>query len=315
MKNENILNKPVVIMLLATFTCFLWGSAFPSIKISYSMLGIADSPFYIKLQFAGYRFLLASLMIFAFMLIMRMNLRITKKDIKYLLALGLFQTGIQYLFFYVGLSNTPGVKASIINSTGTFFSIIIPHFYYNDDKMSTKKWIGLLIGFAGVVFVNVNKGSLDASFRLIGEGFLILASIMGAISSIMAKEITRRLNPILVSCYQMFLGSIVMILLSMTFTKGHMLSLTAEFIPLFIYLAFISSASFCMWYMLLKYNKVSTVSIYKFQIPIWGSILSTIVIPGESFTAVTAGALVLVCIGIIIVNSNGIFEKKSSLHN
>lgn len=311
MNTENMLKKPIVIMLLASFTCFLWGSAFPSIKISYNMLGIADSPFYIKLQFAGYRFLLASLMIFAFMLIMKMNLRVTKKDILYLLALGLFQTGIQYLFFYVGLSNTPGVKASIINATGTFFSIIIPHFYYNDDKMSTKKWLGLLIGFSGVVMVNLSKGSLDASFRLIGEGFLIIASIMGAISSIMAKEITRRLNPILVSCYQMFLGSIVMILLSMTFTKGEMLSLTTEFIPLFIYLAFISSASFCIWYMLLKSNKVSTVSIYKFQIPIWGSILSTIVIPNESFTVITAGALVLVCIGIIIVNSNGLFEKHS----
>ena len=114
MKDNTIFKNPIFIMLSATFACFLWGSAFPSLKFSYNALNLSDAPFYYKLQFAGYRFLLASLMIFAFIIVTRIDLKITLKNLKSLFILGLVQTGFQYLFFYVGLSNTSAIKGSIM---------------------------------------------------------------------------------------------------------------------------------------------------------------------------------------------------------
>ena len=215
MKNHSIFNNPILIMIGATFACFLWGSAFPSLKFSYNALNLGNAPFYYKLQFAGYRFLLASSMIFAFIIITKINLKVTKKNLLHLLILGLIQTGFQYLFFYIGLSNTSAIKGSIMVSVGTFFSIVLPHFYYKDDKMSTRKIIGLLVGFSGVVLINLSKGSIDSSFSLFGEGFLIASSLMGAISSIMAKELSNSIHPVAITGYQMILGSIVMILISL----------------------------------------------------------------------------------------------------
>lgn len=310
MKDHSIFKNPVFIMLSATFACFLWGSAFPSLKFSYNALNLSGAPFYYKLQFAGYRFLLASSMIFAFIFITKINLKITFKNLKHLFILGLIQTGFQYLFFYVGLSNTTAIKGSIMVSVGTFFSIVLPHFYYHDDKMSTRKIVGLLVGFSGVVLINLSKGSLDSSFSIFGEGFLIAASLMGAISSIMAKELSKDIHPVAITGYQMILGSIVMLLISFGFAGGNVIEFNVSVIPIFIHLGFISAAGFCIWFTLLKYNKVSTISIYKFQIPIWGSILSAIFIPNERITLITVASLGLVSLGIIVVNLK---KKKATV--
>lgn len=312
MKDHSTFKNPLFIMLTATFACFLWGSAFPSLKFSYNALNLNGAPFYYKLQFAGYRFLLASSMIFAFIFISKINIKISRKSLFHLFMLGLIQTGLQYLFFYVGLSNTTAIKGSIMVSVGTFFSIVLPHFYYHDDKMSTKKIIGLLVGFSGVVLINLSKGPLDSTFSVFGEGFLIMASLMGAISSIMAKELSKSIHPVAITGYQMILGSIVMIFISFGFTGGNVIVFNRSVLPIFIHLGFISAAGFCIWFTLLKYNKVSTISIYKFQIPIWGSILSAIFIPNEKITLITVASLALVSLGIIIVNLNKKRVKANS---
>ena len=49
------------IVLLATLCCILWGSAYPSIKIGYSLFNINDLGS--KLVFAGYRFTLAGILV------------------------------------------------------------------------------------------------------------------------------------------------------------------------------------------------------------------------------------------------------------
>jgi len=45
-------------------------------------------------------------------------------------VLGVALTSAQYTFFYIGLAFTTGVKGSIMNATGTFFSVLLAHFIY-----------------------------------------------------------------------------------------------------------------------------------------------------------------------------------------
>lgn len=298
----NTLKKPLVIALLATFCCFLWGSAFPSLKISYELLNIGDSPWMVKMQFAGYRFFLASLLIFAFMAVSRMDMGIRKGEFLPMLTLGIFQTTIQYIFFYIGIGNTTGVIGAIITATGTFFSLILPHFYYRDDKLNWNKSLGLIIGFSGVIFMNFGKDGFQSQFTLLGEGILILSSFTGAAANIYAKEITAAINPIKCTAYQMFFGSLIMILASLPLTGGNAIHFSLSSFPIFLWLAFISGAAYTLWYLLLRHNKVSQVSIYKFQVPLWGSLLSAMLVAGESITAMTFLALLMTVVGIVLVN-------------
>ncbi len=309
--SEKFYKNPVAIFILATLACILWGSAFPSLKVSYAALGIGNSGYAVKLQFAGYRFFLAALYLFVFMVVTKRSLKISKKMILPLIVLGFVQTTLQYLFFYNGLANTTGVKGAIMTSLGTFFSIVLPHFYYSNDKMNIQKWIGLSLGFAGVIYVNMAKGPITGGFSFAGEGLMVLAALTGAISSIMAKEISGKMDTITMTCYQMFTGASIMIVFSWFNLGGNVINFTPNIVPVFLHLALISSAGFGIWFSLLRNNPISRVSIYKFQIPMWGSILSALFIPGESLSVEIIASLMLVSSGIFLVNMPQ--KKKKSI--
>lgn len=305
---EKFYKHPVVILLLASLSCLLWGSAFPALKVSYAALGIGDAGYAVKLQFAGYRFFLAATYLLAFMIVTKRSLKIPKSAIIPILMLGIVQTTLQYLFFYNGIANTTGVKGAIMTSLGTFFSIVLPHFYYADDKMNLQKWLGLILGFSGVIYVNLAKGPLTGGFSFSGEGLLVMAALTGAVASIMAKEVSSKMDTVTMTCYQMYAGSTIMILFSWVKLGGNEIMLNTSVLPVFLHLALISSAGFGIWFTLIRNNPISRVSIYKFQIPIWGSLLSALFVPGETLNTEIVLSLILVSSGIFLVN----MPKKSS---
>ena len=170
MNKAKFYTKQKNIILLATFCCFLWGSAYPSIKTGYSLFSVNENDIPSKLIFAGYRFALAGILVLALKLISKGKIFcLSKKQFSQVTILGLALTTLQYTFFYIGLSNTTGIRGSIINGTGAFVSIILAHFIYKNDKLSFNKIIGCVIGFLGIVIVNLNGQSLGGkSFSISG---------------------------------------------------------------------------------------------------------------------------------------------------
>lgn len=86
----------------------LWGSAAPCVKRGYELFAVsADAPFS-QLVFAGWRFALAGILV---LLVTRLKgHRIVPKrdEIKPILAISLFQSMLQYVCYYIGLSGTTG---------------------------------------------------------------------------------------------------------------------------------------------------------------------------------------------------------------
>ena len=58
---EAVLQKGVVVMLLALVCAMLWGSAFPCIKIGYGLFRVASGDAAGQILFAGIRFTLAGI--------------------------------------------------------------------------------------------------------------------------------------------------------------------------------------------------------------------------------------------------------------
>lgn len=310
MENEktNLFQKQYIVVILALFACFLWGSAFPAIKLGYELFKISGSDLYGKILFAGYRFFLSGILILIFCLVTGRKIKLKKEEIKGILMLGLLQTAINYTFFYIGVSNISGTKGSILSATGTLFAVLLAHFFYKEDKLTNRKIIGLIIGFAGVVLVNINGGSLGGGFTLTGEGFVLMASLTGAISGIYTKKLAKNIDTFLITAYQLLLGSILLI--TVGFLGGaQALSFTNQNIWLLLYLAFISAAAFSIWTILLKHNGVGKVSIYKFTVPIFGTFLSYIFLKERLLGTNVVLAIVLVSLSIILINMDKIKEK------
>ncbi len=301
--------------LLAITACILWGTAFPSLKISYKIIMPLDVNSFDRMLFASLRFLLASLLLFSPLIFSKERKIIfnIKDYLIPLIMLGILQTGLQYFFFYNGLARTTGVKSSIIMTSGIFMTVIASHFVYDNDKLSIKRWLGLLAGFSGVVLVNLSRGEFSFTFDLQGEGFLLLAAVVSTAGSFLAKKLSGQLNAMLITAWQMFFGSMLLLLFSLQKSSLDRLSFTPVAGVLLFYLAFVSAAAFAIWYTLIKYNPLGYITSFKFMTPVSGVLLSALFLAGESVTFMIFVALLLVSIGIIIINYKPVrFKEKYS---
>lgn len=309
---QRLLKNKWSVVAIAVFCSLLWGSAFPLLKISYEEFQIASEDVIAKIVFAGLRFLLAGLIVLGFLMISNIKqLFITKKQLMILLVLGIVQTALQYFFFYNGLANVTGMQGAILNSSGTFFTVLLAHYFYVNDKMTIQKAIGLLAGFGGIIIANWGQG-FSYQFTFTGEGFMILSGVTSAVATIMAKELAKGIHPFAITGWQFTLGAIVLLIIGLPQLGENAIVFTAFGWGLFIYSALLSSVAFALWYSLLKYNPAGEITMYKFIVPVSGSILSTLFIPGESITPAILFALALVALGIIIVNMRPQNQKEWS---
>ncbi len=307
MTAERFFTSKYGVFIAAVLCTALWGSAFPVIKLSYDVLNIGQGDTSQQVLFAGYRFFLAALLIFAFMLMMKRKVRYQKGTIKPLLSIGFFQTFFQYVLFYIGLSYSTGIQGAIIAGTISFFQIILAHFMYQDDKISVRKTIGLIVGFTGVVLVNITRGTFEFQYGF-GELCLTVAMISCAYGNILARNGAQKMNVIYLTAYQMLLGGGALLLVGVVFAGWMPFQFTAYSVGLLLYLAFLSSAGFVIWNNIMKYNFVGQVSMFLFLIPVFGVILSSLLLDEVIHVFVILG-LLFVASGIIIVNR----KKKQPL--
>ncbi|CNH50258.1 exported membrane protein [Yersinia massiliensis] len=294
-------NKKFV-FLVATFCCLLWGSAYPAIKNGYALFHIAPDDIPSKMVFAGYRFLLAGLVLLIVAMVSGKAIgRLKKGQYKQIALLGLTQTTLQYVFFYIGLAYTTGVKGSIMNATGTFFSVLLAHYIYQNDRLTFNKVIGCVLGFAGVMVVNFGSDLMDFNFSLMGEGFVVLAAFILSAASIYGKRISQTMDTTVMTGYQLAIGGLVLTVGGYLF-GGHLNDVGWRALLLLAYLVLLSSAAFALWSLLLKYNRVGMVAPFNFLIPVSGAVLSAIFLNESILEWKNAVALILVCVGIVLVN-------------
>lgn len=297
------MQKTIVVWIGALLCCALWGSAFPCIKIGYRLFDIASGDVAAQILFAGCRFTLAGVLALAIGSALNREWLVPKRRSYGRIAkLALLQTVAQYIFFYVGLANTTGVKASIIEGVNVFIAILVASLLFHQEKLSAAKILGCVIGFAGVVLVNISGGGLDLGFHFTGEGFIFLSTIAYAFSSVFLKRYSKEDNPVLLSGWQFVFGGLVMIVCGLL-AGGRLSEWSVAGVLMFLYMAVISAVAYSLWGILLKYNPVSKVAVFGFMNPVFGVILSAILLhEGDSIGVMCLVSLALVCAGIYIVN-------------
>ncbi len=297
-----MLKKTWVVCLLASVSCFLWGSAFPGIKIGYEWFRIGSLDAAAQILFAGCRFFLAGMMVIALGSFTSGHfLRpVNRSEFKHAVIISLFQTILQYVLFYIGLANTAGTKASIIVGSNVFIAILFTCLVFKQEKLTKEKLVGCLVGFVGVVIINLTAGmTLDMSFR--GEGLVLISTTAYAISSSFMKEYSKTDDTVMLSGYQFFIGGIVM--MAAGWLLGGRIGMPeSKGILILIYLSFSSAAAYTIWTKLLKYNPVSKVAVFCFMTPVFGVILSAILLEESGQISLVQGvvALALITLGIVI---------------
>ena len=301
---EAFIGKRKFLPLFALICAFLWGCGFSVVKTGYELFGIGGGGAQSKILFAGLRFILAGLMTLGVFALSekgaaRPIIPALKANLGGIALLSVFQTVIQYAFLYIALANLDGSVSSVLNQLGSFLLVLLLPLADKSEHMSPYKLIGCIVGFAGIIFINLDGLHFTLSFA--GEGCIIISSCSAAVGYIISRRLSRRISPILATGAQQLLGGLILTFAGIL--SGGRLSLqSALAIPVLLYLAFSIAAAYVIWAILLKYNPVSEVTVYKFAVPVFGVLASGILLGENILRPGIILPLIAVAAGIILVN-------------
>lgn len=300
---KKIGNSKIFAIAGALFCCALWGISTPIVKLGYAYVDASHVPS--LLLWIGLQFVFAGFMtIGTYSIISKKFLLPKKKSTKGIVIISLLQTVFQYSFLYVGLLYTTSVKGAILKSTDVFFVALLSSLLFKLEKLTAKKFFSCIIGFLGIIIMNLNGLSLN--INPLGDGLVLLGIVSYSFSVIVTKLFAQNENPVVLSGYQMTLGGIIL-LLSGVFLNGKI-----DFIgmlPIFLTLSAIYAVSYSLWTLLLKYNPASSVTVYSFMTPLFGVIFSSFLLNEDGGVPILnlIIALILVCFGIFLWG----YEKKT----
>lgn len=296
----SIFQRPTWVVVFALTAAIAWGWAFPLIKVGFGAFGITSDMTGSKMLFAGIRFAAAGLIVLSVARSNGRSFRTGKAgDWWFVLAFALMNTTLHYFFFYVGMSHSEGSRAAILNSLGTFLVVLLACACFKSDKLTTRKMLGCVVGFSGILALNLG-GADSGQFTWLGDGMIILNAICSAFSNLMTRGLSRRVDVFVGTGYSLTIGGLLLILPGLVL-GGTLPHINTLGIVCLLLLIAISAVGFALYNKLLSCNPVGRIAIYNSLIPVVGAVTSCLCL-GETFHLKYALAGGLAALGIYLIN-------------
>ena len=306
MSKQNIFQRPLWAALFAFTAAFLWGWAYPFIKLGFDEFSITSDMTGSKMLFAGIRFFISGVIILSIAKLTHRSFMF-KEETKgsavfnslFLLAFTLLNTTLHYAAFYIGLSYSQGSRAAILNSLSVFVLVLLACAFFKSDKLTLRKMVGCGIGFCGILSLNIG-GEGSGSFTLLGDGMIILNALCGAFAGLMTRGVNKRVDVFVGTGYSLGIGGALLVIpgLMLGGTLPHVTILGLFYLLMLIA---ISTIGFTLYNKLLTCNPVGKIAIWNSLIPVVGAVTSCLCL-AEEFLWKYAVAAILTTAGIYIIN-------------
>lgn len=299
-KEQGIFQRPLWVSLFALTAAIAWGWAYPLIKLGFEEFCITQDLTGSKMLFAGIRFCISGLIVLAVARGKKRHFSLRKSgDWWYVLLYALLNTTLHYMFFYIGLSHAPGARSAILNSLSVFTVVIMACVFFKTDRMTLKKIVGCVLGFAGIMALNIG-GKKSGEMTLMGDGMIVLNALCGAAASLLTRGLGKRIDVFVGTGYSLAIGGALLIF-SGLLLDGYLPRVTPLGVVYLLLLIAISTIGFTLYNKLLTCNPVGKVAIYNSLIPVVGAVTSCLCL-GEVFywKYILAGGLATA--GIYIIN-------------
>lgn len=281
----------------------LWGSLFPMVKLGFEVYCVKTTGDI--LLFAGIRFLICGLVISIYSLFTeKEQFENAKSSLVPILLSGVFAIILHYSFTYIGLNLTNSSKTAILKQTGVLFYVCFSALFIKDDKLTIRKFIGVVLGFAGIIAINSDKNGV--SFEL-GDVFIIAASFCTVFSNVISKKVFSKVSPITSTGVSQLFGGIVLVIIGASL-GGNVSFVYSLWIMAYICVA--SIFSYCIWFGTVKNSELSKLFIIKFAEPVFSAAFGAIILGDNILKIEYLIAFVLISIGVIVSHSN----KKTKIN-
>ena len=273
-------------------SAFVWGTSF-----TVSKLALRSVP---PLSLAWIRFVLASAILFIWLIVSRQNLRLSRGAFGTMVLGGILGYTLNHIFENVGLALSTASEISLMMGVFPVLSLLVEGLVYH-RRFSRTATAGILLSVVGVLLIVDPRslGSSPDSRRLLGDGLIILSGVCWAFYSILVKNLSRDYSAGKTAMFQMFFGSIVLLPLVGAFERP-VFPVPTSAIWAVIYLAvFCSVAGYSLYnYGVARMQSTQAVNILNL-IPVFGVLTSWALLrETASLLQLAGGAVVLV--GVVL---------------
>ena len=285
--------------LLAILACLLWSSAFAGVKIGLQY----ETP----LQFAGTRFFISGWLVFPLAIYHnRHYFKVITSQWKMILLVAFLQTFLQYALFYQGINLIPGAVGAIIIGSQPLFVYLVAHYLMPGDRMTPGRSLVILLGITGVVMVSLSRDPESVTGRIAMAGVLLLVTIniLSGFTNVLIAREKGMIPPLVLSSASMILGGGGLYLTSLLLEEQVAGPKPTEYYVSLGWLSMLSAVAISIWTVLLKRPgiRISDLNFWKFLIPLFGAILSWILLAGEKPQALSLMGMFVIAFSLVVLN-------------
>lgn len=283
---------PLGTSCLAIFLCMLFGANPVAVKISLSGIGIFTT--------AGLRFSIASVVLLLWAHVTNKPLYINRKQIRQMAVLACIFF-VQISIFYFGQSKTSASHGALIGNLLPFVIMIMAHYLLPGDRITSRKIVGLILGFTGIVLLFLDSVSLTRD-ALTGDLILVIAVFLWGCNAIYVKRITASYHPVQITVYPMLFALPLYFSAGYFFDGGMIRDLNTSVIQAMLYQSVVTASfGFVMWNTLIQKYGATNLHAFIFLMPVSGVLLGVMVLD-EPITVNLLGSIAFVAAGLIVIN-------------
>jgi drug/metabolite transporter (DMT)-like permease len=296
--------SPLAIWSALGAVYLIWGSTYLAIAIAVQTLPPLFS--------AGLRFCLAGLVLLG-VIAVRRGLRVGREQLTGAAIVGLLLVVGGNGFVVLAERTVPSGLTALIIASVPLWIVIFRRI--SGDRIHASTFIGVAVGFAGVAFLVVPRGSsgeVDAGGLLL----LLVATISWALGTFLSPRLRMPRDALLSTGIQQLAGGIVLLVFGAA--MGELAHLepatwsTGSLLALAYLVVFGSLVAFTAYSWLLQHASVSLVSTYAYVNPVVAVLLGAVVLAEPITPSIVIGAAVIIAAVAFIVTREGARQRAAS---
>jgi len=286
---------------LLTILALIWSSAFFNIKIAtYS---------YEPLSIAFFRIFLGAIPVIIICYLRKIKIEAFSKDWYWFAAIGIINLVIPFFLIAYGVQKVQSNLAAILMASTPLTAAVLAHFFTNNEKINLIKFVGVMVGFSGIVFLFSDKILINEN-NFLSALIIFFASTFYVIGGLLTLKISNKKNENVTASILIW-ATLVLFPICMIIEQPWNLSPRLDSTISLIYLGIFSTGiAWLLRFYILKNNGLVFQAQVAYLIPIFGVILGFIFLK-EEITSKVILSLIAVILGIYLVKkSNKISNDK-----
>jgi drug/metabolite transporter (DMT)-like permease len=274
---------------------FIWGGSFLSVRIALDEIGPLTS--------VAHRVGWAAVILWVYILLRRMALPKSPKVWIGLFGMGILNNVIPFSLMAWGQLYIETGLTSILNAATAIFTILAAALFFADEKLTTRRLIGVVLGFLGVSTAIGLSNLVQFDIRSLGQLAVVAGTISYAFAAVWARKMLKGLAPQVAAAGMLLSSTIVMVPMAWIVEGPISLSLQTDTWLAIIYYALVATAiAYLLYYHVLSLAGAGNLGLCTLLVAPVAIVLGAVVL-GETLSSQAYVGFGMIATGLIILNT------------